>query len=891
MGFRSLPGIALLFVPLCYGQLTVGTVEGSCIDEQGRPASARLDVEGPLGRILVLDTDSHGRYSLVLPYGTYVIHSVPLGASCRVRVLPLQTARCDLRAGENVAAISRGIPLAGAYTAAQDLLFQVPAVLVHPLEFEALGTIRLPMVSSWPASWTSTSFHLNGLDATDSYQPGRPVLLDDTAAEEAVIYREAYTAGATAIDAVDVGVYLRGADSDWHGGLATEDTGSAFAAGNLPPQPDRGAVQSTDRFRWFTRDTAAISGPFTQWADVSATGTGQWASQAAPLRPDRTAIGSRMLFGNTRGRVRIGRDRLDALYSGSRLDLASGGWPAGIEAIFATRVMPPFYGIAGFEDLRETDHFDLVQIGWTHPFPGRRGALEARYQYSTAHLDTSSNRNANVPVHIDLLDPSPAEAPLANLAVRTRHEIETAYQSGDAVLAHVSHRFTFGGGWQEAQPRNRFHTPPVEIVTAGSQPGSDVRFDSPAETHTRIDTFTASGADTFRLPHRITLEMAFVLDAARGAVAGAHTAISWTSPSPRIGFAVPVPRFSLLTLRGNYTRTYARLAGRYLDFADPESLSALVFDTSTGALLQRFGGAYSGVAPSLKRPYADEFNIVAELALPRENALSVRMVRRDERHRLATVNTGVPDSSYRQVPVLDPGPDSLPGTFDDQEITVYAQSPATLGQDRYLLTNPDGLRERSEAVIAALRSRFRFAEIRASFTALKCFGPTNPGNSVWVNDPGVVGALYSDPNSLLHAAGHPFLDRAFIGKFQSVFHVPQRLGGIHISNILNYFDGLAFARQLLITGLPQGPFFVDATLRGSPEGGNRAQYVPNWNLRIERNLQLRFGQLTLTTDLLNVLNNGNKVVESALSGPQFNQRPALAIAPPRNLRLGLHWDF
>ena len=877
-------------LPVCHSQLAVGTVEGSVLDVAGRAAPARLDIRGPVGPALVIETDSSGRYSVVLPYGIYVIHAVPLAATCRVRVLPVQVARCDLRAGEEMISDTPGIPL-GAYNSAQDLLMLVPAVVIQPLNFGGLGNIRPPLLAGWNASWTSTTFHLNGLDATDSYQPGRPVLLDDTAAEDAVVYREAYAPTTAALDANDVAIYPRGGDEAWHGGLATANTGAALAAGNLPPPSDRGAVQTPDRFRWFTRDTADLSGPIAPWADISATGTAQWASQTAPLRPDRTAIASRMLFGNVRGCVRIGRNQLDALYSGSRLDLANSGWPAGIEAIFASRIMPSFYGVDGFEDLRETDHFDFLQAGWTRQFAPRAGVLEVRYQYSTAHLDTSSNTGANAPVRIDLLDPVPHSAPLSNLAIRTRHQIEAADQSGTIVMGRIAQRFAFGAGWQEAQPRNRFHTPPIETITVAGQPSFNIRLSAAPETRATIGAFTASAMDTIVLPHGVIFDAAFVLDGARGAVAGQPAAIVWTSPSPKIGLAVPMPAFSRLTLRGNYARTYARLAGRDLDFANPESLSGLVYNSSGTVLLKRFGGSYSDIARGLKRPYADEFHLSAELALPGHSALSVQLFRRDAKDRLAAVNTGVPASSYQPVLLVDPGPDSIPGTFDDQILTVYAQSPATLGQDHYLLMNPAGLRQLSEALVATAGTHLAFTELRASFTALKSFGPTNPGNSIWVNDPGVIGGLYADPNSLIHATGHPYIDRAFIGKFQAVAHVPRRFGELQVSNIVNYLDGLPSARQLLVTGLPQGPFLVDATLRGSPEGGNRAQYVLNWNLRVERRLTVPFGHVTVLADLLNVLNNQNKIVESDITGPQFNRRPAYAIPSPRTFRFGLKWEF
>jgi hypothetical protein len=133
---------------------------------------------------------------------------------------------------------------------------------------------------------------------------------------------------------------------------------------------------------------------------------------------------------------------------------------------------------------------------------------------------------------------------------------------------------------------------------------------------------------------------------------------------------------------------------------------------------------------------------------------SLDMLRRDEKQRLAAVDTGVPATAYRAVIIQEPDP------FGDQSLTVYAQDPATLGHDQYLLTNPAGLRELSEALTASASTHQLDTDIRASFSAEKSFGPTNPGNSAWINDPGVIGALYGDPNTLINATGHPFMDRS-----------------------------------------------------------------------------------------------------------------------------------
>ena len=255
----------------------------------------------------------------------------------------------------------------------------------------------------------------------------------------------------------------------------------------------------------------------------------------------------------------------------------------------------------------------------------------------------------------------------------------------------------------------------------------------------------------------LTLDLGVVADLARGGP------IAWNSLSPRAGFALaPVRR---LALRASYARLFAPLAGRYLDFTGANSLGGLEYQWidrnhdglfqpgEMGPLLMAFGGPYSSIDPALRRPYADEFNVGAEASLPGRTLARAWFFRRDEKNRIASVDTGVPSSDFVPVRILDPGPDGVPGTFDDQTLTVYAQQPASLGQDRYLLTNPPGLRTLAEGIVAETGSQWRDYGFHASFMAVKSYGPANPGNSPLENDPGVIGSLYSDPNASINAAG------------------------------------------------------------------------------------------------------------------------------------------
>ena len=123
------------------------------------------------------------------------------------------------------------------------------------------------------------------------------------------------------------------------------------------------------------------------------------------------------------------------------------------------------------------------------------------------------------------------------------------------------------------------------------------------------------------------------------------------------------------------------------------------------------------------------------------------------------------------------------------------------------------------------------------------------------------------------------------------YPLPARWSGIQISTVADYTDGLAFSRELLIPGLPQGPFLVPATVRGSPEGGNRTQYLLNWNLRVMREFALYAGRMAISVDILNVTNAGQALQQSDLTGPSFNLRLPVVIQSPCFLRMGARYSF
>ena len=560
-------------------------------------------------------------------------------------------------------------------------------------------------------------------------------------------------------------------------------------------------------------------------------------------------------------------------------------------------------------------------MGWTHLLPAisASGLLEVRYGYSNAHLDTTTPLSGQSGVEL-LGGAVSGSPPLANMAVRPRHEIAASWQPAVLRVRTTRHQIAAGGSWKTAESRNRFSAPSnSNLITADEAPAFIVEFNTPVNTSGRVRTLAAYVADHITLRPSLSLDIAALADLSRASLpaqsspAGLYAPtrnftaqsglIAWNSVSPRAGFAWQIPHSHALVVRGAYSRLYAPLAGRHLDFGNPNSMGGRVYRWITpdpnapfqpsqqGTLLVRFGGPYSSISPLLGRPYSDEFNIGAEVRIARFSAVTIHLFRRDEKNRIAALDTGVPAEAFTPVSILDPGPDAIPDTFDDQRLTVYAQAPATLGQDRYLLTNPPGLRELNTGLAAEIGSEWRGLILHASFIAEKSYGPTNPGNAFYENDPGAIGALFLDPNMSVHASGRLFMDRAYVGKLQAAYRLPASWGGMEVASVADYTDGLVFARRLLARGLPQGPFVLATTVRGSPEGGNRAQYAIIWNLRFSRNFEVTLGRLTLSADLLNVTNAGQSLQENDLTGPSFNRRLPVAIEPSRSLRLSFRYDF
>jgi hypothetical protein len=927
---------------ICSAQMTTGTLAGHVRDTEGVALDgATIAVSSDLGFHAILTAGAHGEFLLTLPYGRYELKirngRAPESSAADIDIEPLQNRNIDLivDASGNLrvqaqstdnpgvwAGSPRG-PYPTGYNFSSTILDRNASTATQPLNFAGLGDNRLAWQSQRGFSWTGTQFKLLGLNANDSFQPGRPAILPNGNSLDEIVARSAFAQTTSTAYGTEIDLFPSQPSTSWHGKLFTSDTGAALSSSNLPPLAERQAVQQNEQYRWFTRDGAEAGGALAKWADLFVSTAGQWSSQTIPIASPGNDLNSRILFADTRLRIQPDpRDTFDLLYSGSRINLSNWAMPAGLEVLAGQRMAPTFFLPFGFANESEADQFNFLQAGWSRTDPNTAmGALEVRYQYSVAHLRTTPF-NGLSQSRVELLGGSVTGAPpLANDAAQTEQQVNVFWQPRSFDAFTLRHQILAGFGFETASPTNRLTTPSdMNLITAAGVPAFAVEFNTPAESRSIIRSSTLTFADHVELKRSLSLELGIMADFARGSLpaqpspagnfvpdrtfAAQSDLIAWNNISPRVGFAWTVPDSGGLVLRGTYFRVYVPLAGRYLDFGNPNSLGGsesqwidrngdgLFQPNELGPLIFRFGGPYSSISPSLARPFADEFDVGAEMQPFRTLDLRVSFFRRDDKNRLAAVNTGVPFSEFAAIPIEDPGPDGLNGTFDDQTLTVYQQNPATFGQDHYLLTNPADLRMLNKGMEAEIHGAWRNLFFDTSFVAEEAFGPTNPGNAVFENDPGVVGSLYMDPNTLVNASGRSFMDRAFLGKVQLVYRLPL---AIRLAAIIDYNDGLVFARQLLVTGLTQGPFVIDATHRGTilndPLSGNRAQGIINGNLRIEREFRVPHGSLNGAIDIFNVANSGYQLQQNETSGTSFNQRLPVEIQPPRFAQIELRYSF
>ena len=761
---------------------------------------------------------------------------------------------------------------------------QEPATVTSRIDIAGLETGEPALFGALGASWTENQYRFNGLNITDPYQPGIPLLdpnLDDLAQFQVVTGAKPAASEGSGTEIV---LATPESEAAWHGAARLFYSSGALQSDNYNARLARFHFPGPERMNHFEDGSAQLGGklpralgglPF--YASFSTQQLGKSLGGFAAPMEARIYRGLADVTAFSRG-----SQKLDLFYSGQHVFQSNQRAALGVATSATTRSNQTFQQAQG--------HWRAMQ-GPSTAFSATAGIV---------HADLSSAfQNGELGIStVDLPATTfSGAAPLASSGGRTSYEGQALLQTVRTGIG--THSLSLGADWRRSDISNRWYAvqnmQAVTVVGAGAEV---VRWNTPAQAHQHVQNVAEFVQDLWRPAHWITFSASLRLETSTGRAGGSASAIHWTTPQPRLGITAPLWPRGLL-LQANWARYGHVLQGRYLDFGDPAALGGQVFKwrdanrdsqaqtNEIGPLLRVFGGPHSTLAPGISRPYTDEISFGLEQDMGAGFSASIRFFRRDDHRQLALHNTGVPFSDYTPVLYHDPGNDGIPGTPDDQYLTLYDRLPSALGKDFLVLGNYGFHASYKGLEARVIKRLFHRWALAASFSASRTLASTNPGNTVFQDDTGVVGSLGSDPNTLIFAQGRTHFDRAFTAKLSGYYSAPL---GFRLGVVAAYYDGLPFGRLLFINGFNQGPFFVRAEPVGHP-GGFQTQLNATLNARIARDFALPHGMLSGYFDVFNILNANSNTLESDLSGPAFLTRVPLAVEAPRTARLGIQWRF
>lgn len=430
---------------------------------------------------------------------------------------------------------------------------------------------------------------------------------------------------------------------------------------------------------------------------------------------------------------------------------------------------------------------------------------------------------------------------------------------------------------------------------------------TPVQTRDRIRQVALHASDNVTIS-RVSLTFGLNTDFSGGSSSlsdgRSANALGWTNVGGRVGMAFRMTTRRPLIFRAGVARIYDQPTVNPWNAANPEGLGVRLFSWNdanrdrlfqseeAGTLLKVLGAPYTRLDPGLQNPVTSELTVGLTQGGLWRFTFEAFGFRRTTQRLMSLVNEGVPYSSYTPVQAIDYGQDAIVHTDDDQAITVFNQKPETLGQDRYLLTNPSGFSSHSEGM--ELRLRFASARVQADavVTRYRAVAATAPGNSVQQNDTSALLGVFDDPNKAIFARGSTFFDRGTLGRLTATMDLAWKLKAALIGS---YQDGLPFSRISVVQGLHQGIVGVNSLQRGPGEAGSdvgpMTTHYETLDLRFSRVFPIRKGSLTATVDVFNVRNLSLPTVEADTTSATEKWRFPVRFQTPRSLQLGLRYDW
>jgi hypothetical protein len=732
------------------------------------------------------------------------------------------------------------------------------------------------------SSWTQNVYLMNGLDITEPYFGGTPLVVPDILGLQ---FTALFNAAAP-IQALTPGAFFdltprEGTDS-FHGGVWGFYLDKTFAATNITPALRAEGITETSTFNRLMDLNLHLSGPFgdprwryfTSWTSQS---TGRDLGDYEPVDESR-------LYSGLIHVIRQGDDRrLRFLWTGQNIVHPSAG---------AGREIPPETTV------HRTEWRNLLQI-ISESRPGTRSGSRYGLSFGLENAADDLQPGSAAPAGLELFRNIPSGSAAAS-TIDERARL-AAYFDGRTFFRNVArthHLLEYGAQVQYAGAYSANTVPGnLGLHFLDGRPIEVLEFESPFRHRESAVHFDAYLQETLILESGVSLSLGFHGVGSSGWSAAGS--IRRLNLSPRFALQIPLSRVKTSALRITAARYFGILPLSYLTWGNPEAPGSQAFGWNDangdrlftadekGLLLRREGPRYGALDPDLRIPSTDELTVSVTHDFGRGWIMSLAGFLRETRNLVETINIGVPTSAYIPRTITDLGDDRIPGSIDDLRFTVFDQRPETLGTDAYLLSNPGRTSRVSSyqgldfVLFKRPTDRFLFF---LGMTATHAVQTNGPGNTSQENDDGVVGLLYDNPNAGINAEGRPRFDRAYTIRFGLSQDLPF---GLRFGAVGKYYDGQPFTRTIIVEGLTQGPFAIQA----HPRGVARYEFNMTVDLRLEKRFRFSFGTIRLLADVFNVFNQNLALAESEWTGPEFPSRFATEIQSPRIFRLGLNLEF
>jgi hypothetical protein len=742
-------------------------------------------------------------------------------------------------------------------------------------------------------SWTQSSYLLNGLDATDPYDTGRPLFYPDIEALQFVTHSNgrhpvAYLSPGGAFDMLS-----KEGTPGFHGAVGAYYTSPGMSSSSVPSRLKEEGLTERTRISSLGSYNVQLSGPvmprrllaFASFSRLDLT-----RDVAQFDREDRGTVSS-ALVNLTYLR---GRSTLQVLWTGQAVRHPTAG---------TGRLVPES------ATLDEKDLYNVFQLIWRTRFTPQH-SLEVGAAFNKGNLHSRFQDGITAPHGEEIFKKIPSGAAAsAGRDDRTTVVLQGTGQLLVGGLSNVQQRIGYGFSLRGADASAETEIlGNVHLHYQGEEPFEVVLFDTPL--HHRERSFEAHVflEDEFTFGNLSSLSLGVHLVSTRGwAPRAAESAIptgteggkiDWFQAAPRLSFSLPFLTDKSLVFRVSAARYYFHLPLQYLAYGNPQACGGLAYPWTDlnhdgqfqsgeeGRLWRREGPLYASIDPELKRPFCDEYSVSFTKVFRGGLRLTLAGFYRETRDLVETLNIGVPLTAYSPVDIYDPGDDATPGNHDDQYLTVYNQDKGTLGDDFFWLTNPDsGSRvNRYRGLDLTLVKAFGATVFFFSGTATEANGTASPGNTEYENDDGIIGALYDNPNASLFAKGRLRFDRAYTARLGLSIPLPL---GFRLAGLVKYYDGLPFTRKIIVTGFNQGPFYVQAFYRGQA----RCEFNMTVDLRVEKAMAVGKTRARFFLDAYNVFDWALATAENEWSGPEFTLRFATEVQSPRVFRVGIRYEF